>query len=470
MHSDTADDIATDSTDMPNTILVVDDEPAHRDSLRRIFERAGHHVLVAEDGEQALKTLRTERVHVVLTDLVMPRMDGMTLLKATQTVQPESDVVVMTAYGTVENAVEAMRAGAYDFITKPVKRAEVLACVSRVLEKQALLVENQALKAELLVARGPDGLNGHSAAIRELMGTLKQVGPSSATVLLQGEPGTGKERCARALHQLSGVADGPFVAVNCAALPDHVLQAEVFGRGAAEGEGEKVGRLEKADGGTLFLDEVGALEQAAQIKLLRFLQEGVVERTGGDEVDAKVRLIVASPDDLKQHVDAGAFREDLYYRLNVIQVNVPPLRNRVEDIPVLAEQFLRRFAEHHNKEVTHLERPALDALCAFHFPGNVRELESALERAVVLTQDSSVHLTDLPADIQAAANAPQAEAGRISFQVGTRMDQLEAAAIDATMRHTGGDKTLTAKLLGISLRTLYRRLEEREERAVADES
>ncbi|MCP4499405.1 MAG: sigma-54-dependent Fis family transcriptional regulator [Deltaproteobacteria bacterium] len=451
-------------SDESSHILVVDDEPAHRDSLRRIFERAGLQVSVAEEGEQALQILRTERIHVVLTDLVMPRMDGMTLLKAVSTVQPATDIIMMTAYGTVENAVEAMRNGAYDFITKPVKRGEVLACVARVLEKQALVVENQNLKAELQSMRRPDGLIGHSTAIQNLMATLKQVGPSSATVLLFGEAGTGKERCARALHEWSSGSTGPFVSLNCAALPADVLLRELFGEMA--GETLKPGRLQQASGGTLFLDEVGALGQAAQIKLLRFLQEGEVEIEGSQTVvKVKVRVIAASPENLKNDVTNGSFREDLYYRLNVISVVVPPLRERREDVPVLAEHFLKRFAEHHQKDVQHIERAALDALCAFHFPGNVRELESALERAVVLSKDQSVHLSDLPLDIQnALRDEDNDEREIISFQVGIRMEQLEAAAIDVTMRHTNEDKQLTAKLLGISIRTLYRRLEERDEK------
>lgn len=449
----------------PARLLVVDDEPEHRDSLRRIFQRAGYDVLVAEDGAQALEVLQREAVSVVLTDLVMPRLDGQALLTAARAVQPEADVVLMTAYGTVENAVVAMREGAYDFITKPVRRGEVLAVVERCLERQALVVENRSLKAELAAARGPEGLIGTSEAMRELLGTLKQVAPSSATVLLQGESGTGKELCARALHQLSPRASGPFVAVSCAALPDSILEAELFGaeKGAFTGATERrTGRFERASGGTLLLDEVGDIPLGMQVKLLRVLQEGQIERLGGgDPVRVDVRVVAATHVDLKEKVAAGQFREDLYYRLDVVNVDLPPLREREGDVPVLAMHFLKRFADKHNKPVVSLEQRALEALCSWPFPGNVRELENAIERAVVLCPGDALRLEDLPAAIREVFGHPQLPEGkdRITFRVGVTMAQLERAAIDSTLRYAKGDKNLTAKLLGVSLRTIYRRLE-----------
>lgn len=448
-------------------ILVVDDEAAHRESLRRIFERAGHEVLIAEDGAAALGVLQKEPVNVVLTDLVMPRMDGQELLKAARTLQPEADVVLMTAYGTVENAVSAMREGAYDFITKPVKRGEVLTCIERCLERQALVVENRSLKAELARARGPEGLIGNSPAMRELVATLKQVAPSSATVLLAGESGTGKELCARAIHQLSPRADGPFVAVNCAALPETILEAELFGaeKGAFTGATERrVGRFERAHKGTLLLDEVGDIPLGMQVKLLRVLQEGEIERLGGREtVPVDVRVVAATHVDLAERVAEGRFREDLFYRLDVIRITLPPLREREGDVPVLAMYFLKRFAEKHKKAVVSLEQRALDALVSWSFPGNVRELENAIERAVVLCPGDALRLEDLPDAIKKNTGGAAETGDAITFRVGTPLEQLERAAIDATLRHTGGDKQLTAKLLGVSLRTLYRRLGERDE-------
>jgi two-component system, NtrC family, response regulator HydG len=462
-------------------ILVVDDEPSHRDSLRRIFERAGMEVLVADDGERALETLRTERVDVVLTDLVMPRMDGQAVLRATKTLQPEADVVLMTAYGTVENAVLAMREGAYDFLTKPTKRGEVLACIERVLERQRLLVENRALKAELAhihAQQGDDavsgGIVGTSAAMRELQTMIRQVAPSAATVLLVGESGTGKEVCARAIHQLSPRAQGPFVAVNCAALPESILEAELFGaeKGAFTGATERrLGRFERAHGGTLLLDEVGDIPPSMQVKLLRVLQEGEIERLGGaSPVQVDVRVIAATHVNLKERVKQGQFREDLFYRLDVITLSLPPLREREGDVPILAMHLLKRLGERHGKKVSAIEPRALDALCAWPFPGNVRELENALERALVLCPGDTLRLEDLPAQIQAAAGGPVvATEQTLTFRVGQTLEQIERAAIDATLKHTHGDKALTAKLLGVSLRTLYRRLGDKADAGIDDE-
>jgi two-component system response regulator HydG len=461
----------------PARILVVDDEPEHRDSLRRIFQRAGYAVETAEDGESALETLQNEPFQIVLTDLVMPRMDGMALLKAARATQPEADVILMTAYGTVENAVAAMREGAYDFITKPVRRGELLAAVERCLEKQALVVENRSLKAELAQARGPEGIVGNSPVMREMGATLRQVAPSNATLLLLGESGTGKELCARAVHTLSPRATGPFVAVNCAALPDTILEAELFGaeKGAFTGATERrLGRFERAQGGTLLLDEVGDIPLGMQVKLLRVLQEGEIERLGGAEtVPVDVRVIAATHKDLRELVASGEFREDLYYRLDVISLEVPPLREREGDVPVLAMHFLKRFSDKHNKQVVSIEQSALDAMVAWSYPGNVRELENAIERAVVLCPSDTLRFDDLPAQFrEGSGTVERAESGeRIVFRVGARLDQLEHAAIDATLRYAQGDKKLAAKLLGVSLRTLYRRLEDRgEETAVSEDA
>ncbi|MCC7075370.1 MAG: sigma-54-dependent Fis family transcriptional regulator [Deltaproteobacteria bacterium] len=460
-------------------ILVVDDEPSHRDSLRRIFERAGHEVLVADDGEHALELLRREPVHVVLSDLVMPRMDGQALLKAAKTVQPELDVVMMTAYGTVENAVAAMREGAYDFITKPTKRGEVLAVIGRALERQALLEENRALRARIASAEGDAsfiGLVGQSEAMRAVVDTIRQVAPSAATVLLLGESGTGKELVARAIHALSPRAHKPFVAVNSAALPESILEAELFGaeKGAYTGALERrAGRFERADGGTLFLDEVGDLPLAMQPKLLRALQEGEIERLGGTSaVKVDVRVVAATHVDLRERVKQGLFREDLYYRLDVITVRLPPLREREGDVPLLAAHLLKKLSVRHGKRMQGFEPKALEALSSWTFPGNVRELENAVERAVVLCPGETLRLADLPTPLQehAAQGAPVLGDGHtLTFRVGQTMEQIERAAIDATLRHTGGDKQLSAKLLGISARTLYRRLGERSPDAGVDE-
>jgi two-component system response regulator HydG len=466
-------------------LLVVDDEPAHRDSLRRIFERAGHEVTLARDGDEALALLERVPVDVVLTDLVMPRTDGMAVLQATKQLRPQADVVLMTAYGNVENAVAAMRRGAADFLTKPTRRGELLACVDRVLERQRLVSENRALRAELAdlgagdagpgEVRGLARLVGASPALQALKGTLAQVASTTAAVLFTGESGTGKELCARALHELSSRAGGPFVAVHCAALPDTLLEAELFGaeKGAFTGADERrVGRFERAHGGTLFLDEVGDIPPPMQVKLLRALQEGEIERLGGQApVKVDVRVVAATHVDLQERVKQGRFREDLYYRLDVVSLRVPPLREREGDVALLASTFLTRHAARHGRRIEGFEPRALWALSSWSWPGNVRELSHAIERAVVLCPEgSALRFDDLPPVVRDASPGDVAAAERVlHFRVGQMtLPQMERAAIDATMAFVGGDKVQAAKLLGLSLRTLYRRLDEKPGAAAAD--
>ncbi|MBM4282274.1 MAG: sigma-54-dependent Fis family transcriptional regulator [Deltaproteobacteria bacterium] len=466
-------------------LLVVDDEPAHRDSLRRIFERAGHEVTLARDGDEALALLERVPVDVVLTDLVMPRTDGMAVLQATKQLRPQADVVLMTAYGNVENAVAAMRRGAADFLTKPTRRGELLTCVDRVLERQRLVSENRALRAELAdlgavevgpgEVRGLARLVGASPALQVLKGTLAQVASTTAAVLFTGESGTGKELCARALHELSPRAAGPFVAVHCAALPDTLLEAELFGaeKGAFTGADERrIGRFERAHGGTLFLDEVGDIPPPMQVKLLRALQEGEVERLGGQApVKVDVRVVAATHVDLQERVRQGRFREDLYYRLDVVSLRVPPLREREGDVALLASTFLTRHAARHGRRIEGVEPRALWALSSWSWPGNVRELSHAIERAVVLCPEgSALRFDDLPPVVRDASPGDVAAAERaLHFRVGQMtLPQMERAAIDATMAFVGGDKVQAAKLLGLSLRTLYRRLDDKPGGAAAD--
>jgi two-component system response regulator HydG len=455
-------------------ILVVDDEPAHRESLRRIFERAGHEVTLARDGEEAIGLLERVAVDIVLTDLVMPRVDGRSVLKAALALRPELDVVLMTAYGNVENAVAAMREGAKDFLTKPTRRGELLACVDRLMEHQRLVAENRALRAELgreeppvrREVRGLERLLGNSPAMSTLKQTLQQVARTSAAVLLVGESGTGKEQCARALHELSPRADGPFVAVSCAALPDTLLEVELFGaeKGAFTGiEERRAGRFERAHGGTLFLDEVGEMPLPMQVKLLRVLQEGEIERLGGSgTIAVDVRVVAATHVDLQERVRAGTFREDLYYRLDVVTLRLPPLREREGDIALLAHAWLAIHSARHGRRIEGFEPRALQALATWRYPGNVRELSHAIERAVVLCPDgSALRFDDLPPAIKEHAGA-STPAETLSFRVGQMtLPQMERAAIDATMAFVHGDKVQAAKLLGVSLRTLYRRLDEK---------
>jgi two-component system response regulator HydG len=440
------------------TILVVDDEQSILESLSRIFTREGFQVLTAADGKQGLDLLRRHPVKVVLTDLVMPGMTGTDLLKAAKAVGPETEVVLMTAYGTVENAVEAMKQGAYDFVTKPLKRAQIVGVVRRALEKQSLVVENRALRAQLEATRRR-AIIGNSLPWRRMMDVVMQAAPSSATVLVQGESGTGKELLARAIHEHSQRANGPFVPVNCAAIPETILEAELFGydRGAFTGAvTSRDGRFSLADKGTLFLDEVGEISPQVQVKLLRVLQEGEFERLGGRTVKVDLRLVAATNKELATEVREGRFRDDLYYRLNVITVFVPPLRDRTEDVPLLADFFLRRYADKNAKSLTGFTQAAMERLTSYHWPGNVRELENVVERAVVLTKSQAIGEEDLPRDL---LHAEASDGRSISIAVGTPLEEVERRLIHETLKRTKGDKRLAAQLLGIATRTIYRRLE-----------
>jgi two-component system response regulator HydG len=444
------------------TVLVVDDDRANLDSVAKIFQREGLATLMAGNGTEALELLRKPEVSVMVTDLMMPGMDGQELLKAARTIRPDVEVVLMTAYGTVETAVAAMKDGAYDFITKPLKRHSLVKSVQKALEKQSLVAENKVLKAKLaeLGASGGRSMVGQSPAFRAMMDTLRQAAPSTATVLLMGESGTGKELAARAIHEHSTRAKGTFVAINCAALPESILEAELFGveRGAYTGAvARREGRFERAHGGTLFLDEVGEMPLSAQVKLLRVLQEGEIERLGGTQtVKVDVRLVAATNKDLQKEVAEGRFREDLYYRLNVVEVRIPALASRREDIPLLADAFLRRFAAKNGKALHGFSPEALGILENYAWPGNVRELEHAVERAVVLAKGEVLEASDLPETVR---KGPLGSAGQLIIPIGTPMEEVERRVIHETLRHTKGDKTLAARLLGIAARTIYRKLE-----------
>jgi two-component system response regulator HydG len=452
-------------------VLVVDDEPGIVDSLQKVFEREGLRVLTAKAGAEALEILRREAVSVLLTDLLMPGLSGMDLLKASRSVSPETETILMTAYGTVENAVEAMKQGAYDFVTKPIKRAHVVRAVLKALEKRTLVQENRSLRAQLAAHR-KKRLIGQSLTWRRTMETVMQAAPSMATVLLLGESGTGKELLAHAIHESSPRAAGPFVPVNCAALPETILEAELFGyeRGAFTGAVQRHdGRFLQADKGTLFLDEIGEIPTHIQVKLLRVLQEGEVERLGGRTQKVDLRLVAATNQDLRAAVKEGRFREDLYYRLNVIALRVPPLRERRDDIPLLAEHFLRLYGERNGRHFSGFSRAALEALTRHDWPGNVRELENTLERAVVLSRGAAIEAEDLPAEVRSGGSG-DTDGKNVTFAIGTTLGEIERRVIHATLAHVGGDKRLCAQLLGIATRTIYRRLEEERGDGEGDEA
>jgi len=443
------------------TVLVVDDEASNLASLEKIFQREGMRVLTADGAKAALELVRRHRVQVVLTDLMMPGTSGVELLRALKEVSPDTEVVLMTAYGTVETAVQAMRDGAYDFVEKPLKRMTIVKSVRKAAERQSLVAENRSLRQELKLLTTRE-IVGQSPALRRVLDVATQAAPSSATVLILGESGTGKELIARYIHSKSNRASGPFVAVNCAAIPESILEAELFGheRGAFTGAvGRRDGRFARARGGTLFLDEIGELSPAVQVKILRVLQEGEYEPVGGHTVKADARIVAATNRDLVSEVEAGRFREDLYYRLNVIAVTAPALRARREDIPLLVDHFLGVYCTKNGRARLTVPSDVLRKLMDYSWPGNVRELENVIERAAVLCRGDVLGLNDLPDAVASATPRPPSE---LTFAIGTPLSEVEQRMIRDTLAHTSGDKSLAAQLLGISTRTIYRKLGETE--------
>ncbi len=445
-------------------ILVVDDEPGIRDSLQKILEREGFTVTITDSGTEALDKVRSEHIDLILSDVMMPKMSGIELLRAVKAISPAIEVVMMTAFGTVENAVECMREGAYDFIPKPLKRAVVVSSVQRALERQGLVRENRVLR-EAVQANADSEIVGSSVALKATIEMLSQAAPSRATILLVGESGTGKELLARRVHKLSDRSSGPYVAVNCGALPEGLLESELFGheKGAFTGAAaRRAGRFERASGGTIVLDEIGETTPAVQVRLLRVLQEGEIERVGGnDTLKVDVRVIAATNRNLEDDVREGRFREDLYYRLNVIRVAVPPLRHRYGDVPLLAQHFLTKFASKNKKSLRGFSEAAMKALDAYGWPGNVRELENTMERAVVLAKSEVIGIDDLPESVRNAVSAQRRDDSKGMYvPFGTPLEDIERRLIKETLERCGGDKSTAARLLGIATRTIYRKLDE----------
>jgi two-component system response regulator HydG len=441
-------------------IVVVDDEPANLESLERILKSDGALVHVFQDPHQALMHLRKGGVDLLLTDLRMGSLSGMEVLEAAKLIDPTVEVVLLTAFGTVEIAVEAMKKGAYDFITKPLQRVQVLRAVHRALEKRRLVNENATLKEQLSSSFPHDyrDITGKSEPVMAMMAVAQQAARSRANVLIEGESGTGKGVLAEYLHRTSEQVQGLFVKINCTALPENLLEAELFGYepGAFTGAVKrKKGKVEFAHGGTLFLDEIGIAPLAFQAKLLRFLQEGEFERLGGvATLKVETRVIGATNTDLKTAIRDGRMREDLYYRLNVIHIRVPPLRDRKDDIPLLAKKFIEESAKKNGRTVPLLDTDVIDRLQAYGWPGNVRELQNLMERLVVLNRTGVVTPDDLPPELGADQRRKT-----IVVPVGIPLRQVERMLMDETLKTTKGDKKLAAKLLGVHPRTIYRHME-----------
>ena len=440
-------------------ILVVDDEKVQLEMLKGFLEKQSYGIDTAEGGQRALEKFRSGSFDLVLTDYRMPGMDGLQVLKEVKRLDPEAVVVIMTAYGTIATAVEAMKAGAHDFLTKPIDLDELLIRVKKVERGVSLERENRELKEQLREKFKVDFIVSASRRMEEALNLVKRVSPSPATVLILGESGTGKELIARAIHYSSSRADKPFIRVNCAALPENLLESELFGheKGAFTGAvARRIGRFEQADQGTIFLDEIGDLSLSLQVKLLHVLQEREFERVGSSKtIKVDVRVIAATNRNLEEGIKRGSFREDLYYRLNVVTISLSPLQERKEDIPPLIEHFLKKYSRENKKEVTSLSKEARDLLMRYPYPGNVRELENIVERAVVLCRGNTLTTQDLPLNLQET----EGEGGLKRIGEGGRslpdsLEEVERTLISQALEKSGGVQTKAAEYLGISERVL----------------
>ncbi|HEV8440616.1 MAG TPA: sigma-54 dependent transcriptional regulator [Methylomirabilota bacterium] len=444
-------------------ILVVDDEESSRRGLTTLLSGWGYGVEPAADGEEALEKARGLLPSVVITDLVMPKLDGRALLKALQEELPFATVILLTGQGSIDIAVAAMKEGAYDFLTKPVDVARLKILIPKAAERAAAIREVALLRRRVKQVWGVGKLVGTSAAMQDVYRLIELAAPTPAPVLISGESGTGKELVARTLHELSPHAQGPFVAVNCAAIPETLLESEIFGheKGAFTGALERrAGCFELAHEGTILLDEIAEMNAATQAKFLRILQDGVVRRLGGKtELKVDARVIAATNKDPVEAMRSGGLREDVYYRLNVVSIPVPPLRERREDIPLLIEAFIEEFNAKYDKHIKSVDAATLDALMAEEWPGNVRQLRNTIERAAIVCDSELITLGHLPPAPAARPSAPTSDgADAITFPVGTSLDDAEKGLILKTLARNGNNKTQAAQVLGISLKTLHNKL------------
>ena len=454
-------------------IVIIDDEPAMVEVISTLCRENGHQAYPFSSAERAMENIAAITPHVVIADIKMEKMTGFDVLQQCRELLPQTAVILITAYASVEKAVEAMKMGAYDYVTKPFKIDELKLTVQRALDFQAAMRENVILKKELKNKYRFENIVGSSRSMQNIYHLINKVADTDSTILVQGESGTGKELVARALHFNSKRQHHPFVAVNCSALPENLLESELFGHKKGSFTGafqDKMGLFEEAEQGTIFLDEINSMALSLQTKLLRVLQERTLRRVGDTKsVPVNVRVVAASNEPLAEKTRNGKFREDLYYRLAVIPLDMPPLRDRPEDIPLLVSHFLQKNAAQTGLEARRIEAESIDLLCAYAWPGNVRELENAIERACALCDDMLIRPSDLPPQVQGRIAPVSFKDNVIEMPVGQRLEDYianeERKYIEQTMRYNGGSREKTASMLGISMATLYRKLEVKSKRA-----
>ncbi len=441
-------------------ILIVEDDLSVGESLRLLLKKKGYNTFLASNGKEALNIFRQEIIDLVITDLVMPKMDGIQLLEAVKEIKPETEVIVISAQGTIEKAVQAMKLGAFDFIEKPINPRVISLLIERALEKQALILQNRDLRTKLEDRFQLNNIIGRSDKMVKIFELIRHIAPYDSSVLITGESGTGKELIANAIHYNSPRASKPFIKVSCASLSEGIIESELFGheKGAFTGAiASRKGRFELAHEGTLFLDEVEDIPPSTQIKLLRVLQESEFERVGGNKtIKVDIRIIAASNRDLQEEVKMGRFREDLYYRLNVVNIKLPPLRERKEDIPFLVNFFIERFNKKYGLRVKGVSQRAMNALMEYNWTGNVRELENTIESAMVVNNPEILDIQHLPQEIREFKERPEI----VSIKIGTPLEEVEKELILKTLQATRGNKLRAARLLGINVRTIHRKLEE----------
>lgn len=454
--------------DTSHHILVVDNDEKMAKTLALALRDFGYRCQIAFSGDEGLSRVHQENFDLILTDLVMPGFDGITFVRSVKAISPNIPIIMMTGYGSIDTAVQAMKAGAFDYLNKPVRLDELQVHVEQALASHEVLIEVQELKDRLKEFQSQNSIIGKSQAMHSIITQVEQIAPSSANVLITGETGTGKERIAEVIHVLSPRSEQPMIKVNCGALPESLLESELFGhvKGAFTGAyKDHQGRFEMADGGTIFLDEISEMSLAAQVRMLRVLQEGEFERVGSSKsIHVDVRVLAASNRDLHEQVQKGNFREDLLYRINVFHLKLPPLRDRKGDIPLLAQHFIDKYARKNDKKILGVGQHAMEALEKYHWPGNVRELENVIEHGVIMTRGDRILMEHLPDFFQRLGDqdseSEPSKDGRIVIPLGFSATQSEAIIIRRTLDMTQGDKEAAARILGYSTRTLYRKMKE----------